>query len=113
MSRTTDPRQFRPISLTPVVCKILDAILKEALLSNISQLSLLTTRRLLLTNLLLKKRLLVWLDKGDTVDIVYLEIVKTFDSVNLNPLLTKPKCYGIFPSAINWIESYLRQRPFK
>ncbi len=28
--RTTDPRQFRPISLASVVCKILETILKES-----------------------------------------------------------------------------------
>ncbi len=43
-SRTTDPRQFRPISLTSAVCKILVMILKEKLLSHLSQLSLQTTR---------------------------------------------------------------------
>ncbi len=41
--RTTDPRQFRHISLTSVVCKILETILKEKLLSHVSQLSLLAS----------------------------------------------------------------------
>ncbi len=40
-----------------------------------------------------------WLVEGDTVDIVYLDFVKTFDSVNIHPLITKVKWYGIFPSA--------------
>ncbi len=43
--RTTDPRQFRPINLTSVVCKTLETILKDKLLSHLSQLSLLTTRQ--------------------------------------------------------------------
>ncbi len=42
---TTDPRQFRQISLTSVVCKILETILKENLTSHFSQLSLLTSRQ--------------------------------------------------------------------
>ncbi len=66
--RTTDPRQFRSISLTSVVCKLLN----EKLLSHLSQFSLLTTRqhgflphRSTLTNLFpLKKRLLDGLMKG-------------------------------------------------
>ncbi len=33
--RTTDQRQFRPISLTSVVCRILEATLKEKLLSHL------------------------------------------------------------------------------
>ncbi len=43
--RTTDPRQFRHFSLTSVVCKILEMILKEKLLSHLSQFPLLTTRQ--------------------------------------------------------------------
>ncbi len=49
-----------------------------------------------------------WFDEGDTVDIVYLDFAKAFDLVNHRPLITKLKCYGIAPSAINWIESYIR-----
>ncbi len=48
-----------------------------------------------------------WLDEGDTVDIVYLDFAKAFDSVNHRLLLTNLKCYGIAPSVINWIESHL------
>ncbi len=110
--RTTDPRQFRPISLTSGVYKILETILKEKLLSHLSQLSLLTTRqhgflprRSVVTNLLFADETVTrWHDEGDTVDIV---------SVNQRLLLTKLKCYGIAPSVINWIESYLRRRSFQ
>ncbi len=109
------------MSLTPVVCKILETILKEQLLSNLSQLSLLTTRqhgflprRSTVTHLLSAEETVTrWLDEGDTVDIVYLDFAKAFDSVSHRLLLTKLKCYGIAPSVINWIESYLRRRSFQ
>ncbi len=48
-----------------------------------------------------------WFDEGDTVDIVYLDFAKAFDSVSHRLLLIKLKCYGIAPSAINWVEFYL------
>ncbi len=48
-----------------------------------------------------------WLDEGNTVDTVYLDFAKAFDYVNHCLQLTKLKCYGIAPSIINWIESYL------
>ncbi len=91
------------------------------MLSHLSQLSLLTTRqhgflprRSTVTNLLSAEETVTrWLDEGDTVDIVYLDFAKAFDSVNRRLLLTKSKCYGIAPSVINWIESYLRQRSFQ
>ncbi len=95
--RTTDPRQFSPTSLTSVVCKILEMILKEKLLSHLSQFSLLTTRqhgflprRSTLTYLLSAEETVTrWLDEGDTVNIVHLDFAKAFDSVNYRLLLTK------------------------
>ncbi len=41
---TADPNLFMPISLTSVVCKVLEAILKEKMLAHLSQFSLLTSR---------------------------------------------------------------------
>ncbi len=40
-SHTTEPRQFRPICVTPVIRKALETILKEKLQSRLSQISLL------------------------------------------------------------------------
>ncbi len=110
--RTTYPRQFRAISLPFVVRKILEATLREKLLSHLSQLSLLSTRqhgfllrRSTVKNLLpAEETVTQWLDEGDTVHIVYLDFVKVFDSVNHRPLITKLKCYGITPSVINGVE---------
>ncbi len=88
--RTTNPRQFRLISLKPVVCNILETILKEKLLSHLSKLSLLTKRqhgffphRSAVTNLLSAGETVArWFDKGNTVDIVYPDFIKAFDSVS-------------------------------
>ncbi len=107
-SRTTYPRQFRPISLTSVVCKILETILKKKLQSHLSQLSLLTKRqhgflprRSTVANLLSAEETVTrWLDEGNTVKIVYLDFEKAFDSVNHRLPLTKLKCYGIAPSLL-------------
>ncbi len=94
--RTADSRRFRPISLTSVDCKILETILKEKMLSPLSQLSLLTTRqhgflprRSTVTNLLSAKETVTrWFDEGDTVGIVYLDFAKALDSVIRRLLLT-------------------------
>ncbi len=119
--RTTDPRQFRLISLTSVACKILQTILKEKLLSHLSKLSLLTTRqhgflrrRSTVTNLLSAEETVTrWLDEGETFDIFNLDFAKAFDSVNHRLLLTKLKCYGIAPSVISWFESSTTLLPSK
>ncbi len=44
-SHTTDPDLFRPISLTSVACKVLEAIPKEKMLAHLSKFSLLTSRQ--------------------------------------------------------------------
>ncbi len=82
--RSTDPRPFRPICPTSVVCNMLETIFREKLLSHLSQLSLLTTRqhgflprRSPLTNLLSAEETVThWLDEGDTIDIVYMDFAK-------------------------------------
>ncbi len=95
---TTDPRQFRPIGLTSVVCKILETNLKEKLLSHLPQLSLLTVqngippRRSTATNLLLpKKRLPGGLAKGTQLTL------STWISPKHRLLLSKLSCYEIAP----------------
>ncbi len=100
---------------------MLETILKEKLLSHIPQLSLLTTRqhnflpcRSTVTNFLSAVETVTrWLDEGDSVDIVCLDFAKPLGSVNHHLLLTKLKCYGIAPSVINRIESFLRRRYFQ
>ncbi len=89
-----------PISLWSIVYKILEAILKQKLLSQLSQLSLLTTgqhgffpHRLAMTNPLSAEETVTrWLDEGNTVDI---DFAKGFDSVNHRLLPTKLEGYGI------------------
>ncbi len=77
---TPDPWQIRPISLTSIVCKIFGTILKEELLSHLSQLSLLIIRqngffphRSIVANLLATEETAIrGLDEGDTVDIAWI-----------------------------------------
>ncbi len=55
----------------------------------------------------LKKRVLDGLMKGTQ------STLSTWISPNHRLLLTKLQCYGIAPSVINWIESYLPRRSFQ
>ncbi len=107
--RTTDPRQFRPISLTSVVCKTLETILEEKLMSYLSQLSLLTTRQ----HGFLRRRSTAANLLSDEVDIICLNFAKAFDSVNHRLLLANLKRHGIAPSVIKWIKCYLRRLSFQ
>ncbi len=73
--------QFRPISLTPAVCQFLESTLKENLLSHLSQHGSLP-HRFTVTNPITVSH---WLDEGNTVEIVYLDFTKAFDSVKQSP----------------------------
>ncbi len=103
--RTTDPNLFRPISLTSVVCMVLEAILKEKMLAHLSQFSLLTSRQhgflprsSNLTNLLVAEELITtWFDEGNAVNLIYLDFSNAFESVNHRLFLAQLREYGIAP----------------
>ena len=55
----------------------------------------------------------VWtqiLDKRESLDAVYLDFQKAFDTVPHQRLLTKLKAYGVHGSVHEWINSFLSQR---
>ncbi len=47
------------------------------------------------------------MDDGDTVDVIYLDFAKAFDSVNHSFLLAKMKSFGPDDVVVRWIEIYL------
>ncbi len=107
--RIADPNLFRPISLTSVVCKFLEAIIKQKMLAHLPKFSLLTSRQysfllrcLALTNLHVAEELITkLLNEGSAVDLIYPDLSNTFDSVNHRLLLTKLRGYGIAPIVIS------------
>ncbi len=117
----TDPNLFRPISLTSVVCKVLEAILKEKILAHLSEFSLLTSRqhgflprRSTMTNLLVAEELITkLLGEGNAVDLIHLDLSKALDSVNHRFLLDKLRGYGIALIVISWIKCFLSRRTFQ
>ncbi len=57
--------------------------------------------------ILQEERVTRLLGEGHTVDMVYLDFAKAFDSVNHRFLLVKPTSSGIDGAVLNWIKSYL------
>ncbi len=49
-------------------------------------------------------------DEGHTVDVVYLDFAKAFDSVNHRFLLAKMKSFGLDDVVVRWIEAFLSGR---
>ena len=107
----TDANNYRPVSLTSVPCKIMESIIKDAVLSHIESNDLITghqhgfvSGRSCLTNLL--EVLEAWtrvLDSGCGVDIVYLDYKKAFDAVPHGRLLQKLSMFGNGNSTLQWL----------
>ena len=109
---------YRPVSLTCLLCKIMESLVRETIIDHMRENSLFSkyqygfiNRRS--TTLQLLFVLDEWteiLDQGGTIDAVYLDFMKAFDKVPHERLLHKLSAYGISGDLHNWIRSFLTGR---
>ena len=109
---------YRPISLTSILCKIMESCIRDEILLHLQVNNLLSTRQYgFLHGRSTVTQLLNYLDKcanviadGGVVDSIYLDFAKAFDTVPHRRLINKLKAYGISGQILNWITEYLHQR---
>ena len=102
---------YRPITLTSVVCKIMESIVSDAIMNHMKINNLFSNKRFGFrsgrsTTLQLLNVLDDWteaLDNGHIIDIIYTDFHKAFDSVPHKRLLSKIKSYFIEGNMLNWI----------
>jgi hypothetical protein len=110
---------YRPISLTSVICKIMERVIKDEILAYLETHRLLSenqhgfrTGRSTTTQLL--SCLNQWTDainSGDFyVDVAYLDYRKAFDSVVHSKLLAKLSAFGISGELLNFCAAFLSGR---
>ena len=114
----SDPNNYRPISLTSQVVKVLESLLRDDILKFLLNHRALSEHqhgflfgRSCLTNVL--ESLDDWtsiLDTGNVVDIVFLDLHKAFDSVPHRRLLMKLSVYGIQGKIATWLSEFLGGR---
>ena len=106
------------MSLTSVVCKLLETLIRDHMveflvkhnLINTSQHEFLKARSCLTNLLCFFEEITKWVDDGSPVDVVYIDFQKAFDKVPHQKLILKLKAHGIGNDVINWIEKWLTHR---
>jgi hypothetical protein len=109
---------YRPVSLTSVVCKLFEGFIRDALCNHLVENDLLsrdqfgfTKGRSCVTQLLVTLNdWLQLLDKNLPVDAVYLDLRKAFDTVPHRRLIHKLQSYGINGNLLSWIQDFLSGR---
>ena len=112
------PVHYRPVSLTSVVCKLFETLIKDHMVEFLVKHKLINTfqhgfvkARSCLTNLLcFLEEITKWADDGSPVEVVYLDFQRAFDKVPHQRLSLKLKAHGIGNDVIKWIEEWLTHR---
>ena len=114
----TDPSNYRPISLTSVVCKIFEKVIRNTIMDHMESNDLFSQHqhgfrkgRSCITQLI--EVLDKWTEELDTrhsLDTIYLDFRKAFDTVPHLRLLNKLQAYGIRGKIYNWIKDFLTDR---
>ena len=116
--RRSDVANYRPVTLLPVVSKVMERIVAERIQNHLESQNLLSAaqhgfrkHRSCLTNLL--TTLDDWtstLDSGDCIHSCFLDISKAFDRVNHDLLLKKLRAHGVTGNLLAWLKDYLADR---
>ena len=112
------PCNYRPISLTSIVCKIMETILRNRLVNFLEGNNLIKNsqhgfrnKRSCLTNLLdFYNEVVNIFDETKAVDVIYLDFQKAFDKVPHKRLLNKIKSHGIIGNIHSWLKDWLTER---
>ena len=113
-----DPANYRPVSLTSVVCKLLEHVVVSNVMKHFETNKILTDNqhgfrreRSCETQLLeFTEELLTNLEGGQQTDVLIMDFAKAFDKVNHSLLSHKLQRYGIHGSSLTWIKNFLKIR---
>ena len=114
----TEPGNYRPVSLTCVLCKLAESYVKQAIYTFLEERDIFTDSqhgfrkaRSCVTQLIqVTEALSNSLDNGEDVDLIYLDFQKAFDKVPHLRLLNKLKGFGISGKIHNFITDFLTDR---
>ena len=110
-----DPANYRQISITQILSKVLESIVRDQLMDHVSSTGQLTdAQHGFLPKLSCTSQLLATLDdwtqcieSGEPVDCAYLYFQKAFDSVPHQRLIKKLHDMGVHGELLSWIKAFL------
>jgi len=112
------PANYRPVSLTSVLCKVMEAIIRDRLMDHMIVTGQLHNaqhgfrpKRSCSSQLL--ATLEEWsraVENDDPVDVIYCDFAKAFDSVPHKRLLRKLQDCGVGGRLLRWVEAFLTDR---
>ncbi|CAF0947354.1 unnamed protein product [Brachionus calyciflorus] len=105
----SDPKNYRPISLTSLPCRIAEKIIRDLIINFLTENELINPKQ---HGFIPQKSyfLTYHLSLGKQIDIIFTDFSKAFDRVNHKKLLRKLKKIGIDKLLLKWIESFLKSR---
>lgn len=113
-----EPVNYRPISLTSVLSKLLERIITEFIVKHVDTHGLLTddqygfrSKRSCSSQLLnVVETWVDWIEEEETFDCIYFDFAKAFDKVPHDRLLQKVRALGVNEVIVTWIRNYLHGR---
>ena len=109
---------YRPVSLTCILCKILEGCIRDHIVEHMvenntfskQQFGFIKGRSTVLQLLNVMDSWTKAIDNGFSIDSIYLDFMKAFDTVPRKRLIYKLSMYGISPYILRWIEGFLTGR---
>ncbi|KAK4815372.1 LOW QUALITY PROTEIN: hypothetical protein QYF61_001360, partial [Mycteria americana] len=113
--RKENPGNYRPVSLTSVLAKLMEQIILSAITWHVennqgikpSQHGFRKGRSCLTNQISFYDKVTRLVDKGKAVDVVYLDFSKAFDTVSHSILLEKLAAQGFDRHTLRWVKNWL------
>ena len=114
----TKPQNYRPVSLTSIMCKTFESLIRDHIIEHMKQNNLFSEKQFGFisgrsTTLQLLHVLNIWteiLDQGGKIEAIYCDFMKAFDKVPHKRLIHKIDKYGIKGNTLGWIKAFLSNR---
>ena len=112
------PGNYRPVSLTSVCCKVMEQVLKDSIVEHLNRNRLIRKSqhgfmrgRSCTSNLIsFMDKITEALDKGEPLNVIFLDFAKALDKVPLARLMEKVWAHGIRGNMLRWIKNWLTDR---